>query len=155
VLGSENEAGLYGGACSGDGEHRGGVPDDTGRRRVRRRIVWIDGFARGRGHDVLGQRDRHPHLPQDWHLRAVAGVKRRAAGGIVSNPERTAGRRKRDTPRILQDRVDDRVHAFDGDIGDENVHLIAIWLLLPVGVIGAYDCGGDDRDGDDGGGNEQ
>src|SRR6516165_4018268 len=43
VLGSENKRGLYG--RSGDDERRGGVPDDAGWRRVRRRVVRIDGFA--------------------------------------------------------------------------------------------------------------
>jgi len=82
----------------------------------------------GRRHDVTRQRDRH----LERYLRAVAAVKRRTTRDVVSDPERTAGGRERDTPRILQDRVDHPASAR-GEIGDEFGDDIGI--SLPLGII--------------------
>src|SRR6516162_1389405 len=148
VLGSENKRGLYTVGRirrfrARNDERRGGVPDDAGWRRVYRRVVRIDGFARGRGHDVVGQRDRH----LECHLRAVTGIKRRTAGCVVSNPERTAGGRKRDTPRILQHWVLEI--GFARQIGDEPRHDISILLILEA-LVGADGGGSGDRNDDNG-----
>jgi hypothetical protein len=124
---------------------RGGVPDEAGRCRVRRRvrILWVDRLASGAGDTTSGQRDLDQERRRGLRHSCTI-IKRRTPGGVVGDPERARSRRKSHPPGILKNRIGVRGHV--GEIGGQGGDHIAIWPIPRFVVIGENDRGGGDAD---------
>ena len=134
ILGAEDEAGRS--SRAGHKERRSGVPDKAGWRCGRRvrRVFGIVIFTGGRWNGASWQRDLGLEWIGEWLRYPSTVIKRRAPGGVVSDPERTGSRRKRHAPGVLQDRIDVR-GCVVGEIGGQIGDYIAIWRIARIRAV--------------------